>query len=90
MRDDSVDNETALQIRQTTSGLAYLLVVAPIAEALGFSTHAALTPATGIIALAAIAGTTSYLFYYKALGTIGASRGMAHYEIGRASCRERV
>ena len=77
MRDDSVDNETALQIRQTTSGLTYLIVVAPIAGALGFSARAALTPATGVIALAAIAGTTSYLFYYKALGTIGASRGMA-------------
>jgi len=27
--------------------------------------------------LAALAGTASYLFYYKAIGTIGASRGMA-------------
>ena len=31
----------------------------------------------GVIALAALAGTASYLFYYKAIGTIGASRGMA-------------
>ena len=77
MRDDAVDNETALQIRQTTSGMAYLLVVAPVAGALGFSFSAAPTPASAVIALAAIAGTTSYLFYYKALGSIGASRGMA-------------
>ena len=77
MRDDAVDNETALQIRQTTSALVYLLLVAPLAGVLGFTAHAAFTPATAVIALAALAGTTSYLFYYKAIGTIGASRGMA-------------
>lgn len=77
MREDTVDNETALQIRQTTSALTYLLVVAPLAGALGFTTRAALTPATGLVVLAALAGTASYLFYYKAISTIGASRGMA-------------
>lgn len=76
MRDDKVDNETALHIRQTTSGLTYL-VVAPVSGALGFAARAVPTPATGVIALAALAGTASYLFYYKAIGTIGASRGMA-------------
>ena len=77
MRDDAVDNETALHIRQTTSGLTYLVVVAPVSGALGFAARAVPTPATGVIALAALAGTASYLFYYKAIGTIGASRGMA-------------
>lgn len=77
MRDDAVDNETALHIRQTTSGLVYLVVVAPLAGILGFSAKAAPTWGTGVIALAAIAGTASYLFYYKAIATIGASRGMA-------------
>lgn len=77
MRDDKVDNETALQIRQTTSSLVYLLVVAPIFGVVGFTFNAALTPAAGVIALAALAGTVSYLFYYKAIDTVGASRGMA-------------
>lgn len=77
MREESVDNETALQIRQTTSALAYLVVVAPIAGVLGFTSRAVLTPATGLVALAALAGTASYLYYYKAISTIGASRGMA-------------
>lgn len=77
MRDEAVDNETALHIRQTTSALAYLAVVAPLTGILDFSRQAALSPATGVIVLAALAGSTSYLFYYKALGTIGASRGMA-------------
>ena len=31
----------------------------------------------GVVALAGLAGTASYLFYYKALSAIGASRGMA-------------
>jgi len=30
-----------------------------------------------VVALAGLAGTASYLFYYKALSAIGASRGMA-------------
>ena len=77
MRDDLVDNETALQIRETTSGLVYLLVVAPIAGVFGFTLHAVPTWGTGVVALAALAGTASYLFYYKAIAAIGASRGMA-------------
>lgn len=77
MREDVVDNETALQIRETTSGLVYLLVVAPLAGILGFTANAVFTKGAGVLALAAIAGTASYLFYYKAIGTIGASRGMA-------------
>lgn len=77
MRDDKVDNETALHIRQTTSGLAYLLLVAPLAGATGFTARAALSPATVVVALAALAGTVSYLYYYRAIAVIGASRGMA-------------
>ena len=77
MRDDKVDNETALHIRQMTSGAAYLLIVAPVAGILGFTAKATLTPATAVIVLAALTGTASYLFYYKAIATIGASRGMA-------------
>lgn len=77
MRDDAVDNETALHIRQTTSALVYLVLVAPLAGVLGFTAHAALSVGAGVIVLAAVAGAASYLFYFKALGTIGASRGMA-------------
>lgn len=77
MRDDAVDNETALHIRETTSALVYVIVVAPIAGIVGFTLHAIPTAGTGVIAIAAIAGTASYLFYYKAIDTVGASRGMA-------------
>ena len=39
MRDEAVDNEVALQIRETTSAVVYLFVVAPIAGVFGFTLH---------------------------------------------------
>ena len=77
MRDEAVDNEVALQIRETTSALVYLFIVAPIAGVFGFTLHSLAHLSAGVVALAGLAGTASYLFYYKALSAIGASRGMA-------------
>lgn len=77
MRDESVDNEVALQIRETTSMLVYVLIVLPLFGALNFASSVALTPATGVVGLAALAGVCSYLFYYKGIAHIGAARGMA-------------
>lgn len=78
MRDDAVDNETALQIRETTSGLTYLVLVVPLGGALNSTGQALTSPgAMGLVALAAAAGTASYLFYYKAIDLLGAARAMA-------------
>ena len=77
MRDDAVDNETALQIRETTSALVYGMVVLPLFGAWGFTASAAPSLATGVIALSALAGTASYLFYYKGISVIGAAKAMA-------------
>ena len=78
MRDDAVDNETALQIRETTSGLTYLMLVVPLGGALSSTGQALTSPgAMGLVALAAAAGTASYLFYYKAIDLLGAARAMA-------------
>lgn len=77
MRDDSVDNETALQIRETTSGLVYLAVILPLFAAWPFAVQVFATPATAVIAGAALAGTVSYLFYYKGIDKIGAAKAMA-------------
>jgi len=78
MRDDAVDNETALQIRETTSGLTYLVLVVPLGGALSSTGQALTSPgAMGLVALAAAAGTASYLFYYKAIDLLGAGRAMA-------------
>lgn len=77
MRDDSVDNETALHIRETTSALVYGAIILPFFGAWGFTIQATPSIATGIIALSALAGTVSYLFYYKGISLIGASKAMA-------------
>lgn len=77
MHDDAVDNETALQIRETSSALVYGLVILPLFGSWGFTLTAAPSLATGYILLAGLAGTASYLFYYKGISAIGASRAMA-------------
>lgn len=77
MRDDAVDNETALQIRETTSALVYAVLVLPLFGAWNFTLTAASSMATGVVALSALAGASSYLFYYKGISKIGAARAMA-------------
>ncbi|WP_160214466.1 DMT family transporter [Adlercreutzia aquisgranensis] len=78
MKDDLVDNETALQIRETTSGIVYAAVVLPAFGAWAFTASAVPSAATGVVALAALAGTVSYLFYYKSISSpIGAAKSMA-------------
>ncbi len=77
MRDDAVDNETALQIRETTSALVYGIVVLPLFGAWAFTASAIPNFATGIVALSGLAGTASYLFYYKSISVIGAAKAMA-------------
>lgn len=77
MRDDAVDNETALHIRETTSAATYALVVIPLFGGWPFTVEAFPTLATGVVALAGLAGATSYLFYYKGISVIGAAKGMA-------------
>ena len=77
MRDAAVDNEIALQIRETTSGAVYALVVLPAFGAYSFLATAIPTFANTTLACAALAGTASYLFYYKAISKIGAAKGMA-------------
>lgn len=77
MRDDAVDNETALQIRETTSALVYAVAVLPAFGAWTFTAAAFPSFATGVVALAGLAGAVSYLFYYKAIARIGAAKGMA-------------
>ena len=80
LKDPEVTDEYALQIRQTTSALFYGIILLPILGAWGF-TSTLFTPDTGwllpTIALAALFATVSYLFYYKAIAKIGASKAMA-------------
>lgn len=77
MRNDSVDNETALHIRETTSALVYAILVVPMLGSWAFTAGSIVTIGGGVTVLAALAGTVSYLFYYKAISIIGAAKGMA-------------
>ncbi|MBR6089452.1 MAG: DMT family transporter [Anaerolineaceae bacterium] len=79
VQDASVTDETALQIRQTTSAIVYGVVILPIMKGWGFTVS--LFHGTGwlipLIAIAALFATVSYLYYYKAISQIGASKSMA-------------
>lgn len=80
MQDDSVKDEYALQIRQSASALFYGVVILPIIGGWKFTISlfsANSMSLIGTIALAALFATISYLFYYKAIATIGASKAMA-------------
>ena len=79
VQDETVTDEIALQIRQTTSAIVYGVIILPIMKGWGFTFS--LFNGTGwlipAIAIAALFATVSYLFYYKAISQIGASKAMA-------------
>ena len=79
VQDEAVTDELALQIRQTTSAIVYGIIIIPIMKGWGFTVS--LFNGTGwlipVIAIAALFATVSYLFYYKAISQIGASKSMA-------------
>ena len=76
---DSVKNEYALQIRQTVSALIYGLIIIPCLNGLEI-TRSLFAKENSVvllvIAIAALCATISYLFYYKAIGTLGVSKAM--------------
>lgn len=79
MQDSFITDEIALQIRQTTSALTYGLVILPIIKGWSF-TLSLLNGNSKLIvyiAIAALFATVSYLFYYRAISKIGASKAMA-------------
>ncbi len=80
LKDPEVTDEYALQIRQTTSAIFYGIIILPVLKGWGF-TASLFTTNTGwllpTIAIAALFATVSYLFYYKAIAQIGASKAMA-------------
>ncbi len=80
LKDPEVIDEYALQIRQTTSALVYGAILLPILKGWGFTADL-FTSGTGwllpTIAIAGLFATVSYLFYYKAIAQIGASKAMA-------------
>jgi drug/metabolite transporter (DMT)-like permease len=79
VQDNAVTDELALLIRQTTSALIYGVVILPIVQGWGFTVSVFIDTGWLIptIAIAALFATASYLFYYRAISQIGASKAMA-------------
>ncbi len=80
MQDVAVKDEYAIQIRESASAIIYAVVLLPILRAWPF-TIGLFKPENGmlisLIAVAGALGCLSYMFYYKAIAQIGASKAMA-------------
>ena len=77
MKDPDINDETALLIRQATSAVFYTLIIIPVVKGMGYMVSVVPTKATAIILLSALFGTASYLYYYRSIAGIGASKAMA-------------
>lgn len=77
LKDPEISNEQALQIRQMTSAIFYGIIILPILKGWGITLEIIPTNTSGIILASALFGTISYLFYYKAINKIGASKTMS-------------
>ncbi len=78
-KDSAVKSEHTLWIRQTVSALIYGIILIPALGGVKF-TLSLFAGGTGwllpTIAAAALCATVSYLFYYKAISRLGASKAM--------------
>lgn len=77
LKDPEISDEQALQIRQMTSAIFYGIIILPILKGWKMTLEIIPTSVAGIILISALFGTASYLFYYKAISKIGASKAMA-------------
>lgn len=77
LKDPQISDSQALQIRQLTSALFYAVIILPVLGGWLLSTEVLASSTMPVILLSALFGTASYLFYYKAIGKIGASKAMA-------------
>lgn len=76
MKDNEVDSESALQIRQLTSAIVYGVAIIPIIKAMPLVFETLRSNLIFLIAITALFGTISYLCYYSAIYKIGATKAM--------------
>ena len=76
MKDDEIDSESALQIRQLTSAIVYGGAIIPIIKAMPLVIETVRSNLIFLIAITALFGTISYLCYYGAIYRIGATKAM--------------
>jgi drug/metabolite transporter (DMT)-like permease len=77
MKDDEISPEQALQIRQLTSTVTYGVLILPFFNAYPLVGEVIMSSEFFFIALIALSGTASYVYYYKAIYTMGPTRAMA-------------
>lgn len=77
LKDDGLKDEHALQIRQTTSAIVYGIFLIPCIYFMDLPIDFLQGKIFLLIAIAALFATLSYLFYYKAIYKIGATKAMA-------------
>lgn len=77
MKDDEVTPEQSLQIRQLTSAIIYGFLIIPILKGIKTTFVVIPTLTMGLIGITALAGTMSYVFYYKGIHKIGATKAMS-------------
>ncbi len=79
LKNAAVKSEYALQIRQTVSALIYGIIIIPALDGLKFTSDLFVRDNAAllfVIAVAALCATVSYLFYYRAISSIGVSKAM--------------
>ncbi|MBF0208395.1 MAG: DMT family transporter [Oligoflexia bacterium] len=74
---DLLDPQVAINIRQGTSFFVYLVGVLPMIGGLLLFKEALILPSAQMLLLTALAGSVSYLFWYKAMNMTGVGRAMA-------------
>jgi drug/metabolite transporter (DMT)-like permease len=77
MKDDEISPEQALQIRQLVSATTYALIILPFFKAYPLVGTVLQSSEMMLIGVIALAGTASYVFYYRAINIIGPTRAMA-------------
>lgn len=75
---EMVDSDVAINLREATSCVVSLVAILPLIGGLVMFGEALLTPASlGVLAIAALVGAVSYLFWYRAFSMCGVSRTMS-------------
>lgn len=77
MKENEITPEQSLQVRQLTSAVVYGFLIIPIVKGINFTIDILPKSTSFVIVLAALAGTTSYVFYYKAIHKIGPTKAMS-------------
>lgn len=76
MKRSEISPEQSILLRQLVSMITYCIVILPALGGWKFATEVMANREVFFISLVALAGSVSYLFYYKAIRTIGPTRAM--------------